>query len=102
MTVVDVFGVYGVLLLIEAVITYRRTGGKHSLIAGLLSATLALTAAVLVYLQVPIGASVGLGVMLAMAGVFGSRCMKTKTFMPAGIMLGVSAIALGILFAGMQ
>jgi len=102
MTVVDVFAVYGVLLLIEAVVTYRRTGGKHSLIAGVLSAALALAAAVLVHFRVPIGASVGLGVILAMVGVFGSRCLKTKTFMPAGIMLGVSAIALGILFAGME
>jgi uncharacterized membrane protein (UPF0136 family) len=52
--------------------------------------------------QVSMGASVGMGVMLAMMGVFGSRYMRTRTFFPPGVMMTLSLLALGVLFRLMK
>jgi uncharacterized membrane protein (UPF0136 family) len=99
MIVVAVFVVYALLLFIEAVFSYGRTGGKPSFIAGLLSGVVVLSAAGLVLIdRVSLGVSVGLGVMLAMMGVFGSRYMRTRAFFPTGVMMTLSLLALGVLF----
>jgi uncharacterized membrane protein (UPF0136 family) len=103
MIVVVVFVVYALLLFIEAVMTYGRTGGKPSFIAGLLSGVAALSAAGLVLVNnVSLGVSVGMGVMLAMMGVFGSRYMRTRAFFPAGVMMTLSLVTLGVLFRLMK
>ena len=103
MIVVVVFVVYALLLVIEAVMTYGRTGAKPSFIAGLLSGVVALSAAGLVLVNnVSLGVSVGMGVMLAMMGVFGSRYMRTRAFFPAGVMMTLSLVTLGVLFRLMK
>jgi uncharacterized membrane protein (UPF0136 family) len=103
MIVVVVFVVYALLLFIEAVMTYGRTGAKPSFIAGLLSGVVALSAAGLVLVNnVSLGVSVGMGVMLAMMGVFGSRYMRTRAFFPAGVMMTLSLVTLGVLFRLMK
>ena len=99
MIVVVVFVVYALLLFIEAVMTYGRTGAKPSFIAGLISGAIALVAAGLMLVnQASLGLSVGMGVMLAMMGVFGSRYMRTRAFFPTGVMMTLSLVALGIMF----
>jgi len=97
MIVAAVFVVYAVLLFIDAGVSYRRTGAKPSLVSGIVSGTLLVVAAVLIPLGVPIAASMGLGVMLAMMGVFASRYLSTKAFFPTGVMLLASVLALGAL-----
>lgn len=97
-----VFFIYGFLLCLEAVMAYRQDSGRPSLIAGIVSGTLVIAAAAMVLLGVSIGPSVGLGVILAMMGVFGSRLMRTRAFMPAGLMFVASIVALGILFRGLE
>ena len=99
MIVASVFLVYGTLLYIEAGLDYRSSRNRQSLIAGIVAGSILVTAAVLVWLPVQeqIGASIGVGATLAMVGNFGSRFTKTKKFVPAGLMLAISVVALGIL-----
>jgi uncharacterized membrane protein (UPF0136 family) len=102
MIVVVVFVVYGLLLYAEAGMGYRQNGARSTLIAGIVTGTVVIAAAAFVVMQVPAGASVGLGVMLAMMAVFGSRYMRTRAFMPSGVMFVASLIALGILLKGLR
>jgi uncharacterized membrane protein (UPF0136 family) len=102
MVVVAVFVVYGLLLIIEGVIAYRGTSGKLGLLAGICSGLISIGAAMLLQLRIPIGASIGLGLMLAMMAVFASRYMKTRAFFPAGLMLIVSLVAMGALVRSMD
>jgi uncharacterized membrane protein (UPF0136 family) len=103
MIVVAVFVVYALLVFVEAVMTYNRDGAKPSFIAGLISGVVVLLAAGLVLInQVSLGVSIGMGVMLAMMGVFGSRYMKTRAFFPTGVMMTLSLVALGVLFRLMK
>ena len=102
MAVVAVFAVYGLVLIIEAVLAYRGTGGKLTLLAGICSGIIAMGASALLLLQVPIGASIGMGLILAMMAVFGSRYMKTRELFPAGFMLVVSLVAMGALVRSMK
>jgi uncharacterized membrane protein (UPF0136 family) len=100
--VVAVFAVYGLLLIIEGVIAYRGTSGKLGLLSGICSGLISIGAAMLLQLRIPIGASIGLGLMLAMMAVFASRYMKTRAFFPAGLMLIVSLVAMGALVRNMD
>jgi uncharacterized membrane protein (UPF0136 family) len=97
MIVAAVFLVYAALLFIEAGVTYRSSGAKPTLIAGICSGAIVVIAAVLILLKVAIAASVGFGVLLAMMGVFGSRYVKTRAFFPAGFMMIASLMTLGVL-----
>ena len=99
MIVASVFLVYGIILFVEAGVEYRSSGNRQSLIAGIVTGTILVTAAVLVgfQMQVQVGASIGVGATLAMLGNFGSRFTKSKKFMPAGLMLAISVVTLGIL-----
>ena len=102
MVVVAVFVVYGLLVIIESVIAYRGTGGRFELLAGLCSGIISVGAGILLLLQIPIGASIGMGLMLAMMAVFASRYMRTRRFFTAGLMLIVSLVAMGALFRSMD
>ena len=102
MIVVAVFAVYGMLVEVEAFLTFKQTGSKDTLLAGLLSGMLMMVAVVLLVLRVPIGASIGLGVILAMMGVFGFRYLRTRMFFPSGIMFAVSLLAVSMLFGMMK
>jgi len=96
MIVVVVFLVYAALLFVEAGVSYRSSGSRPTLIAGMCSGAIVVVAAILILLNVPIAASIGLGVLLAMLGVFGSRFMKTRAFFPAGLMMIASLMAMGV------
>jgi uncharacterized membrane protein (UPF0136 family) len=96
MIVVVVFLVYAALLFVEAGVSYRSSGSRPTLIAGMCSGAIVVVAAILILLNVPIAASKGLGVLLAMLGVFGSRFMKTRAFFPAGLMMIASLMAMGV------
>ena len=99
MIVASVFVVYAIILYIEAAVGHRSSGNRQTLIAGIVSGTILVVGAVLVgfKLQEQIGASIGVGTTLAMLGNFGSRFTKSKKFLPAGLMLAISVVTLGIL-----
>jgi uncharacterized membrane protein (UPF0136 family) len=102
MVVVGVFIVYGLLLFVDAAVGYSRTGGKPILIAGICSGIAAIAAGVLMHFAVPIGASIGIGVLLAMLAVFASRYMRVRDFVPSGLMLLASLVALGAIVRSMR
>ena len=102
MVVVAVFAVYGLLLIIEACMAYRGNEGKFMLLAGICSGVIAIGSGALLLLGIAIGASIGMGLMLAMMAVFASRYMRTRAFFPAGAMLIISLVAMGALVRSMR
>jgi len=96
-----VLGVYAILLAVGGVIGYTKAGSRPSLIAGLGSAAAALFALVLSFLSSVWG--LGLGALLAilLAVFFGYRfAVKTRKFMPAGLLAVVSLIVLAVMIKG--
>ncbi len=90
-------GVYAVLLAVGGVVGYTKAGSRPSLIAGLGSAVAAVLALVLSFLNS--GWGLGLGALLAilLAVFFGYRfAVKTRKFMPAGLLAVVSLIVLAV------
>ena len=88
--------VYGVLMLLGGYMGYIKAGSKISLISGILSG-------ILIFVGIYLSASnhqLGLGIIAATSGVliltFAIRFMKTKSFMPSGMLIILSLIALGI------
>lgn len=90
-------GVYAVLLAVGGVIGYTKAGSKPSLYAGLASALAAILALVLSFRSATSGISLGALVALVLAGFFGYRfAVKTRKFMPAGMLAVFSLIVLAI------
>ena len=89
-----VLWIYILLLLVGGLIGFLKAGSKVSLI------TSAIAAAALVLTAIPgllgRGAASGLAdaVMAALLVVFAIRLSKTKKFMPSGLMLAITAVAL--------
>ncbi len=88
-------GVYAVLLAVGGVIGFTKAGSKPSLIAGLGSAVAALIALILTSQNPSLGMGLGALVAILLAGFFGYRfAVKTRKFMPAGLLAVVSLIVL--------
>jgi len=89
-----VLWVYILLLLAGGLIGFLKAGSKVSLI------TSAVAAAALVLTAIPglLGATLARGladaIMAALLVVFAIRLAKTKKFMPSGLMLVITALAL--------
>ncbi len=94
-------GVYAVLLAVGGVIGYAKAGSRPSLIAGLGSAVAAILALVLCFQNGIWGMGLGAMVALLLACFFGYRfAVKTRKFMPAGLLAVVSlaVLAVAVLF----
>ena len=92
-----ILGVYAVLLGVGGIIGYTKAGSRPSLIAGLGSALAALFALMLSLQNTRWG--MGLGALLAilLAAFFGYRfAVKTRKFMPAGLLAVVSVVVLAV------
>ncbi|MEM8807152.1 MAG: TMEM14 family protein [Cyanobacteria bacterium P01_G01_bin.38] len=86
--------IYGVLSIVGGIIGYRQAGSKVSLISGIVSGLLLLLAVVLMARWLAIVVS------LVLVIVFVTRLLKTKKFMPAGLMVIVGvATLMALLFA---
>ena len=83
--------VYIVLLLVGGLMGYLKAGSKVSLIT---SAVFAVALAIAGYASVPYGPQVVLALLLILLVVFGLRLSKTRKFMPAGLMVALTAVAL--------
>lgn len=86
--------VYAVLLAVGGVMGFIKAGSKVSMVAGLASAAL-----VCVAFGVAVGGPtprdgflVGLGVSCVLVVMFLQRYLKTRKWMPAGMLLVVSAV----------
>lgn len=94
-TVQTVLGIYAALLAAGGVLGYVKAGSKPSLIAGLASAALATLALGLSFLDSTLGIGLACVVALLLGGFFGYRFgVKTRKFMPAGLLSVLSAVVL--------
>ena len=91
-----VLGIYAVLLAVGGVIGYTKAGSRPSLIAGLGSAVAAILALLLSFQNPNWGMGLGALVAVLLAVFFGYRfAVKTRKFMPAGLLAVVSVAVLG-------
>jgi uncharacterized membrane protein (UPF0136 family) len=90
-------GVYAIFLAVGGVIGFTKAGSRPSLIAGLASAAGALLALALSTQSLTWG--MGLGALLAilLAAFFGYRfAVKTRKFMPAGLLAILSVVVVAV------
>jgi uncharacterized membrane protein (UPF0136 family) len=92
-----VLAVYAVLLAVGGIIGYTKAASKPSLIAGLASALAALVALGLTFQNTSLGMGFGAAVAALLCLFFGYRfAVKTRKFMPAGLLAVVSLIVLAV------
>ncbi len=93
--------IYGILAIAGGAIGYRQAGSQVSLISGVISGFLLLIAAYMLYGRSPAGPLLAGVVSLVLVIVFIIRLIKTRKFMPAGLMIimgVVNLISLSTLF----
>jgi uncharacterized membrane protein (UPF0136 family) len=96
-------GIYAALLGVGGVIGFVKAGSRPSLIAGLVSAAVAVVCLVLWRSGNRLGLYLGVVLAIALFAQFGARFRKTHKFMPSGLLAVVSvavAVTLGLLAAG--
>jgi uncharacterized membrane protein (UPF0136 family) len=91
--------IYAVLLGAGGLIGYIKAGSRPSLIAGSLSALVALIALVLSARDQQWGVPLGMLLSIALFVVFGYRyAVKTRKFMPSGLLAVASLVVLAVMF----
>ena len=90
--------VMAVLMLAGGYMGYKKAGSKASLIAALISFLFYAAAYYMVLTGSPNGIMLGLGISIALAGTFVRRLIRTKKFMPSGMLLILCTIEAVILF----
>jgi uncharacterized membrane protein (UPF0136 family) len=96
-------GIYALLLAVGGLIGYLKAGSRPSLIAGLLSAVAALAALGLSIGNSPWGLPLGLLLAVVLLLLFGYRyAVKTRKFMPSGLLAVISLVVLGVMFLVMD
>lgn len=89
--------VYAALMLVGGLVGYARAGSRPSLISGSLGAALLVGAWYVGRSDLALGAWIGAGVTALLIVAFAVRLGKTRKFMPSGMLLVLSAVALGLL-----
>jgi uncharacterized membrane protein (UPF0136 family) len=89
------FLVFGLLSIAGGLLGWKKAGSKASLIAGGLSGALLLIAAASVFSgEAKVGLTVGVVTALLLAGRFVPAFLKTKKWMPQGMMAVCAVVAL--------
>lgn len=88
---------YGILAAAGGLMGYAQARSQLSLISGLVSGALLLLGGWLWLQSNAAGAPLSLGVTLALVIVFIRRYQQTGKFMPAGLMIALGAVALGLM-----
>ena len=94
-------GIYAVLLGVGGLIGFLKAGSKSSLIAGSISALVALAAVVLSLADKNRNMGIALGLILSISLfiLFAYRyAVKTRKFMPSGMLAVVSLVVLSVMF----
>ncbi len=86
--------IYGLIVLFGGAIGYFKAKSKVSLISGVASGIVLLAAWALTQTNLALGLGVGLAASILLSVVFAKRAMKTRKFMPAGMMLLLAVGAL--------
>jgi len=88
---------YALFMAAGGIVGYRKAGSKPSLISGLVSAVVLLVAFVLTASNPVAGFWIGAITSLLLCVAFAMRLTKTGKFMPSGLLLLVSVLALILL-----
>jgi uncharacterized membrane protein (UPF0136 family) len=92
-------GLYALLLAVGGIIGYLKAGSRASLIAGLSSAVAVAAALGLAISQHRLGIPLGLLLSSCLFVLFGYRyAVKTRKFMPSGMLAIVSMIVILVMF----
>ena len=89
-----VLWIYIVLLLIGGLIGFLKAGSKVSLITSAVSAALLILTTIPGLFGPALARGLADGIMAALLVVFAIRLAKTKKFMPSGLMLVITILAL--------
>ncbi|RZM76581.1 TMEM14 family protein [Leptolyngbya iicbica] len=90
--------IYAVLSMVGGVIGYQKAGSKPSLISGVITGVLLLIAGVGLLQAAVWGSWLAIAVSLLLVITFIIRLIKTRKFMPAGLMVIVGVATLIALF----
>ncbi len=88
---IPVFVVYIVLLVVGGLIGFLKAGSKVSLISSVVSAVVL---ALCVFGPVPHGTEAAIVVQVLLVGMFVARYAKTKKFMPSGLLVVLTVLAI--------
>ncbi|MDJ0553357.1 MAG: TMEM14 family protein [Microcoleaceae cyanobacterium MO_207.B10] len=88
---------YGILAIIGGIIGYRKVGSKISLISGLVSGLLLVSAAIIQLMGMNWGLIFATVVAAILVITFIIRLVKTRKMMPAGLMILTGIAALGVM-----
>ncbi len=89
-----VLWIYILLLLAGGLIGFFKAGSKVSLITSAVAAAVLILAAIPGLLGPRLASGMADAIMAALVVVFAIRLSKTKKFMPSGLMLVITALAL--------
>jgi len=90
--------IYAVLSIVGGIIGYKQAGSTQSMIAGIISGILLIIGGIALLQGQLWGAWLAIAVTLILVIVFIFRLVKTRRFMPAGLMTIVGVITLVTLF----
>lgn len=85
---------YGIIVLLGGVMGYVKAKSKPSLISGLVSGILLIISAILQLQGIPLGLTLAQVLTAILIVVFTVRLIKTRKFIPAGLMLMLGVLAL--------
>ena len=91
-----ILSIYGILLLAGGFMGYKKAGSKISLIMGILSSILVFAGLYMAQTSAKNGYTMIAVTAAFLTGVFIKRLIKTKSFMPSGMLVIMSLIALVI------
>jgi uncharacterized membrane protein (UPF0136 family) len=96
-------GIYALLLGVGGLMGYLKAGSRPSLIAGSISALAALGAVGLWSTNFRLGVALGLLLSSTLFVLFGYRyAVKTRKFMPSGLLAIASLVVLAVMFVVMD
>ncbi len=90
---------YGILAIIGGIIGYKKAGSKVSLISGTISGLLLLVAAYLEFQGQSWGFTLAVIITSILVIVFAIRFIKTRKLMPAGLMVVLGLVSLGVMLS---
>ncbi len=88
---------YGILALVGGIIGYVQAQSKASLISGVASGLLLIVAGVMQLLGQQAGLILATVITSVLVIVFAIRLIKTRKFMPAGLMSLLGIVSLGLM-----
>lgn len=86
--------IYGILSIVGGIIGYKQAGSKVSLISGIVTGVLLLIGAAMMRSGNAAGQGLAIAVSLLLVIVFIVRLVKTRKFMPAGLMVAAGILTL--------